>query len=93
MAYSLSINTGMARIPEMLEPIGRPSFCRRELTIKGEAMLFRVTVRKSDMSGLERCLSSSYYVNRHLKRFHNKGLPLPYIYILFILAILSVNPL
>ena len=49
MVSSLSMNT-MARIPEMLEPIGRPSFWRKTSPLKEKYMLVSVTVRRSIMS-------------------------------------------
>ena len=44
----------MARIPEMLEPIRRPTFWRNTWPLKEKYMLVRVTVRRSIMSCLER---------------------------------------
>ena len=46
MVSSLSMNR-MARMPEMLEPIGRPSFWRKTWPLKEKYMLFSVTVRRS----------------------------------------------
>ena len=43
-----------AIMPEMLEPMGRPSFWRKTWPLKEKYMLFSVTVRRSIMSCLAR---------------------------------------
>ena len=52
MISSLSMNR-MARMPEMLEPIGRPSFWRKTWPLQEKYMLFSVTVRRSVISCLD----------------------------------------
>ena len=44
----------MARIAEILEPIGRPSFWRKTWPLNEKYMLLSVTVRRSIMSCLAR---------------------------------------
>ena len=53
MVSSLSMNR-MARIAEILEPIGRPSFWRKTWPLNKKYMLLSVTVRRSIMSCLAR---------------------------------------
>ena len=53
MLSSLSMNR-MASIPEMIEPMGRPSLWRRTRSLKEKYMLFSVTWRRSEMCCLER---------------------------------------
>ena len=47
MVLSLSINR-MASMPEMLEPMGRPSLWRKTWSLKEKYMLFSVTWRRSE---------------------------------------------
>ena len=53
MVPSLSMNR-MAGIPELLEPIGRPSLWRKTRSLNEKYMLFSVTWSRSEMSCLER---------------------------------------
>ena len=50
---SLSMNR-MAKMPEMLEPIGRPSVWRKMRSSKVKYMLLSVTLSSSATSGLDR---------------------------------------
>ena len=53
MVSSLSMNR-MAKMPEILKPIGRPSFWPKTGPLKERYMLFSVTVRRSIISSLAR---------------------------------------